>query len=256
MTLPKLEIMKTIIVEDEKLARQNLIQLLQEIDSKIEVLAQFDTVKETVVYLKEHKPDLIFLDIHLADDLSFRIFDHVEVNIPIIFTTAYDQYTLNAFKVNSVDYLLKPINKHQLSNSLLKYKKTKRPILPPDYQKLIEKIEKNNYQERFIVSRGDKIMSVTIDEIAYFEGEDRYVYLTKKDGSRYIVDYKLSELESQLHPKNFFRLNRSFITHFKSIDKIINLSKSRLKVELNPKAKREIIVSAANMRKFKKWLNQ
>ncbi|MEL6866544.1 MAG: LytTR family DNA-binding domain-containing protein [Bacteroidota bacterium] len=250
--------MKIIIVEDEKHARDMLEQLLLQIDPQIQILAKLDTVKNTVAWLKAHQVDLIFLDIHLADDLSFKIFEQIEVTTPIIFTTAYDQYALRAFKVNSIDYLLKPIAKEDLASSIEQFKNIHSPSAQIDYQQLISAMEqkKPQYQERFIVSRGDKIMSITIDQVAYFEGEDRYVYLTKKDGARFIIDYKLSDLEKILDVKHFFRLNRSFITHFDSIDRIVNLSKSRVKVELRPMAKRDIIVSSANTRSFKLWLNQ
>ncbi len=250
--------MKVIIVEDEKHARDMLEKLLLEVEPSIEILAKLDTVKNTVEWLQNNHADLIFLDIHLADDLSFKIFDQIEVKTSIIFTTAYDQYALQAFKVNSVDYLLKPIEKEELIASINKYKTIKAPTQMVHYQKLMQAMEENQqkYQERFIVSRGDKIMSIKIDQVAYFEGEDRYVYLVKKDGARYIIDYKLGDLEAILNPKHFFRLNRSFIAHFESIDRIISMSKSRVKVELNPAARREIMVSSANTRGFKMWLNK
>ncbi|MEM8526842.1 MAG: LytTR family DNA-binding domain-containing protein [Bacteroidota bacterium] len=250
--------MNILIIEDERLARESLVQLLHQIDSNIQIAAQLESVEKSVNWLSKNKADLIFLDIHLADDVSFKIFEQIEVKTPIIFTTAYDQYALQAFKVNSVDYLLKPIEEEELRTALDKFKQNY-IAANLDYTKLattIEEVKQKLYQERFLVSRGDKIMSATIDQIAYFEGEDRYVYLTKKDGSRFILDYKLSGLEDLLNPKLFFRLNRSFITHFDSIDRIITLSKSRLKVELKPKARRDIYVSAANNRAFKMWLNQ
>ncbi len=250
--------MKTIIVEDEKHARDNLESLLKSIEPDIEIQAKLDTVKNVVKWLSENQTDLIFLDIHLADDISFKIFEHVEVKTPIIFTTAYDQYALRAFKVNSVDYLLKPIDKNELQKSIEKFKDNQ--LLKSGYniKELVEELKNppKEYQKRFIVNRGDKIMSVVADQIAYFEGEDRYVSLIKKDGSKYIIDYKLSDLENILDPSEFFRLNRSFITHFGSIDKIISVSKSRFKVELKPTHKREIIVSSANSRDFKNWLNK
>lgn len=250
--------MKAIIIEDEKFARENLERLLLEIDPTIEIQAKMDTVKKTVEWLKSNQTELIFLDIHLADDLSFKIFEQVEVKTPIIFTTAYDQYALKAFKVNSVDYLLKPIDKEELASSLEKYATTQKAPQSINVDRIVEVMNEKNksYQQRFIVSRRDKIMSVRVEEIAYFEGEDRYVYLIKKDGSRYIIDYKLSDLEEQLDPAAFFRLNRSFIAQFDSIGRITSMSKSRVKVDLTPAASRDIIVSSANTRSFKMWLNQ
>ena len=250
--------MKAIIVEDEKLARENLKKLLRELEPEIEIQAKLDSVSTTVTWLSSHQTDLIFLDIHLADDLSFKIFEQIKVNTPVIFTTAYDQYAIRAFRVNSVDYLLKPIDKSELERSLDKFKNNQKTPDSFDIQQLIQSIQQppKAYQSRFMVSRGEKVMSVTTDQIAYFEGEDRYVYLIKKDGTKYIVDYKLSDLETLLDPKHFYRLNRSFIAHFSSIKSIFNVSKSRVKIELEPSAKREIMVSSENTQEFKAWLNQ
>jgi DNA-binding LytR/AlgR family response regulator len=252
--------MKVLIVEDEKLAREQLERQLLELDPQIEILAKLDTVKATVDWLRLHTPDLIFLDIHLADDLSFRIFEQVEVKQPIIFTTAYDQYALQAFKVNSIDYLLKPIDLKDLSQALEQYQQQQQSNIGAAQLKAIlhsfEQARQQPRQERFMVSRGDKILSIPTTDIAYFEGEDRYVFLHTKDGNRYIIDYRLGDLDDLLDPKNWFRLNRSFFASFESIVKIVSLSKSRIKVELAPMAKRDIYVSSANSQKFKKWLNR
>ncbi len=249
--------MKTLIVEDEKHARENLEKLLLELNPDIEILARIDSVSKTVDWLKNNKADLIFLDIHLADDLSFEIFNQVKVETPIIFTTAYDQYAIKAFKVNSIDYLLKPIDKAELGESLTKYQSLQK-TKEIDFEQLKSVLDQSlhhSYQSRFLVQRRDKIMSVKIEDVAYFEGEDRYVYLVKKDGNKFIIDYKLSDLEKMLDPDLFYRLNRSFISHFESIDRIIAVSKSRVKVHLNPPSSRDIIVSSANTRGFKMWLN-
>jgi len=249
--------MKVIVVEDEKHARENLETLLLEIDSSIEIQAKLESVKRTVEWLQNNETELIFLDIHLADALSFEIFEQVKVSTPIIFTTAYDKYALKAFKVNSIDYLLKPIDKEELAQSIAQFQ-----ALPQastfNYEELrnLVQAEKKDYQKRFIVSRGPRIMSVKLDKIAYFEGEDRYVYLTKTDGVRYIIDYKLGDLEELLDPKVFFRLNRSFIANFDSIQSITTMSKSRFKVDLQPAANRDIFVSSVNAKHFKAWLNQ
>ena len=249
--------MNVIIVEDEKFARENLEQLLTELAPEINIEAYFDTVHDTVEWLRNKQTDLIFLDIHLADDLSFKIFEQVNVKTPVIFTTAYDQYALKAFKINSVDYLLKPIDKEELSVAIDQFKE-QRQEQSIDFSKLQNILKERTekvYQRRFLVKRRDKIMSIKTSDIAYFEGEDRYVYLVKNDGSRYIVDYKLSQLEEELDPAVFFRLNRSFIAHFDAIDKIVTLSKSRVKVYLAPLPDREVIISTHNTRNFKMWLN-
>lgn len=250
--------MRAIIVEDEKHARDNLEKLLLELDPDIGIQAKLDSVRDTVAWLNSNETDLIFLDIHLADDLSFKIFEQTKVAAPVIFTTAYDQYALRAFKVNSLDYLLKPIDKEELARSLEKYHSTRMPQPAIDISQLLQAIRQpqRNYQQRFLVTRREKILSVRAEDVAYFEGEDRYVYLVKSDGTRFIVEYKLSELEDLLDPAHFFRLNRSYIARFEAIDKITVLSKSRVKVELKPTAPREVIVSTETARDFKAWLNQ
>ncbi|MEN0005480.1 MAG: LytTR family DNA-binding domain-containing protein [Bacteroidota bacterium] len=249
--------MNILIVEDERFAREHLERQLLAIQPDIHILAKLDTVKATVAWLQAHQADLIFLDIHLADDLSFRIFEQIDVQTPIIFTTAYDQYALQAFKVNSIDYLLKPIDQQELAQALQKYQHTHSQTA--DLSQLIadfKQAQSPDYQRRFMVSRGDKLWSVPTEDIAYFEGEDRYVFLRTKDGNRYIIDYKLSDLLPLLNPKDWHRLNRSFIASIDSIHKIITLSKSRIKVELRPAADREIFISAAKTREFKGWLNE
>lgn len=250
--------MRAIIVEDEKHARDNLEKLLHELDPGIEIQAKLDSVRGTVAWLEANRTDLIFLDIHLADDLSFKIFEQTQVLTPVIFTTAYDQYALRAFKVNSLDYLLKPIDKEELSQSLEKYRATRPPQQAIDVSQLLQALQQpqHNHQQRFLVTRREKILSVKTDDVAYFEGEDRYVYLVKNDGARFIVEYKLSDLEDLLNPAHFFRLNRSYIARFEAIDKITVLSKSRVKVDLKPAAPREVIVSTETARDFKAWLNQ
>ena len=250
--------MKVLLVEDEELALQNLEQQLLELVPEIEIMGRFDTASKTVTFLKEHQVDLIFLDIHLADALSFTIFDQVEVKTPVIFTTAYDQYTLQAFKVNSIDYLLKPIDKDELKAAIDKFKSLSQPNLVDwaKFQEVMKNQSAKTYQKRFIVNRGEKIMTIKIEDVAYFEGEDRYTYLFRKDGKKFIVDFKLSELEELLDPDHYFRLNRSFIAHLDSIEKIVVVSNSRVKVYLQPTNSRDIVVSTQNTRSFKLWLNR
>jgi len=250
--------MNVLIIEDEMPAREHLIRLLKGMQPGIEILDCLASVQAAVAWLSENEADLLFLDIHLSDGNSFSIFEKIAVHTPIIFTTAYDEYAIKAFKVNSIDYLLKPIDEDELRQSLEKYQTLTAKAPRANLEALIKTLGQppKTYQERFMVNRGERLMSVPTDQIAYFEGEDRYVYLIKKDGARYIVQYRLSDLEDLLDPKQFFRLNRSFIAHFDAISAMINLSKSRIKVELNPKAKREVIVSSEYGQGFKKWLNQ
>ena len=246
-----------LIVEDEMYARQKLIHLLKEIDQEIDVVAELDTVKDTVAWLQDNQTDLIFLDIHLADGNSFNIFKKVEVETPIIFTTAYNKYMLDAFQQNSVDYLLKPITSEALQKSIFKLNKISAQYFDKAYKKLAAdmEFEQKEYQERFIVKVRDKIMSIHIDEIAYFEGEGRYVYLTKKDARRYIIDFNLADLEDILPPKKFTRINRSFISNIEAIKDVVNLPKSRLMVKLEPIPKREVMVSSVRAKVVKDWLS-
>ena len=204
------------------------------------------------------------MDVQLGDGLSFELFSQIQIEKPVIFTTAFDEFAIDAFKVNSIDYLLKPIEKEELAQALEKYQTLNKPenaaterqeINIEKLQAILNEKESKTYQKRFLVQSRGKLMSIKIEDVAYFEGEDRYVYLIKKDGSRFIVDYKLSDLEDLLDPADFFRLNRSFIAHFDAIEKIITMSKSRVKVFLNPASSRDIMVSTGNTRGFKLWLN-
>jgi DNA-binding LytR/AlgR family response regulator len=250
--------MKTLIVEDEKYARESLAALLHKLEPSVEVVGMFERVKDTVAWLRQNSCDLIFLDIHLADDLSFSIFEQVEIKTPIIFTTAYDHYAIRAFSVNSLAYLLKPIDEEDLRAALNKYHELQVPQLQAllALREAISAPKSPSYQQRFLVKKGETLASVPVEEIAFFEGEDRYVSLIKRDGKRYFVDYKLSDLEEMLNPRDFFRLNRSFIACFDAIAQISVLSKSRVMVGLQPAAKRDIIVSTEKTRELKAWLNR
>ncbi|MBK9257888.1 MAG: response regulator transcription factor [Saprospiraceae bacterium] len=246
-----------LIIEDEIPAQEHLIRQLSLIEPNITILDRLDSIESSVLWLTKYKADLIFMDIQLSDGLSFTIFDQVQIKTPIIFTTAYDAYAIKAFKVNSIDYLLKPIDEDDLRNSLLKYNDISQQTNSIDIEMLKDALlpHQRTFQERFMVTRGEKLLSVRTDQIAYFEGEDRYVYLVKKDGSRFIINYRLSDLVNLLNPAHFFRINRSFIAHFDAIQSMVNVSKSRVKVGLLPTPKRDVIVSSENNQEFKNWLN-
>lgn len=253
--------MTILLVEDEKLAREQLEQMVLELAPEARITARFDSVARTVAWLRENPaPDLVFLDIQLADDLSFAIFEQVELRSPVIFTTAFDQYAIRAFKVNSIDYLLKPVDRTELAAALQKFRENRRAAPPPiDIAQLAEALRQpavQKFQERFMVSRGERLLSIPADQVAWFEGEDRYVWLMSADGKRYPVEYKLSDLEDLLDPRSFFRLNRSFIARFEAIKELVTLSKSRVKVVLSPLPSREVIVSSERTAAFKHWLNQ
>jgi len=250
---------QVLIIEDEPLAARRLERLLLKIEPNTHVLDVIDSVEDAVNWLSEHTADLIFMDIHLADGNSFNIFDLVEVHVPIIFATAYDQYAIRAFKHNSIDYLLKPIEEEELSLSLEKYNKSQLKTPAVDYQTLLSMMEqgpKDRYQQRFIVTSGDKIKSIKIQDVAYFFGQKKYVFLITHDNRRHIIDYTLGKLEELLDPDYFFRINRQFIISFDAIQHMYPYSKSRIKIDLNPQADIEVIVSIDKSRLFKDWLNR
>jgi DNA-binding LytR/AlgR family response regulator len=249
--------LKVLIVEDEFPAAKRLIRLLEQVDPTIEVLDTLDSVERAVAWLKQHQADLIFLDIHLADGNSFSIFEQVTVKTPIIFATAYDKYAIQAFKLNSVDYLLKPIEREELAQSLAKYRDTRQTQAPLDVEALLRAMQpQHEYQKRFMVTAGDKIKSVPIEEVAYFFGQQKYVFLTTKDNRQYIVDFTLGKLEDMLDPQRFFRINRQFIISFDAIASMFAYSKSRVKIELDPPGEIEAIVSIEKAPRFKEWLNR
>lgn len=201
-----------LIIEDEKLAQDHLSRLLLELEPNWHIAAKLDSVQAATDWLGRNTPDLIFLDIHLADDICFRIFEQVRVQAPVVFTTAYDQYALKAFQVNSIDYLLKPIEREDLRRSLDKFRQWQGNPQVIDIQQLLQSMQApaRQYQERFVVQRGEKLLSVTVNQIAYFEGEDRYVYLIKRDGSRYIVNYRLSDFGGGAGPKAVLQTQPQF----------------------------------------------
>ncbi len=247
------------IIEDEKFASEKLERQLQNIDPDFEVIARLDSVKQAVNWLKINSADLIFLDIHLADGLCFRIFDEVEIKIPVIFTTAYDQYAIQAFKVNSVDYLLKPINKYDLAQSVDKYKEIHSLTRPSfDYKNLMEALagfNENNYQKRFMVVNGDSIKTVSSEDVAYFFAEGKYAFLVEKSGDRYLIDTSLENLIKKLNPIHFFRVNRQIIVHIDSIKEMHTWFKRRIKLDLKPPFEKETIVATERIKDFKDWLN-
>ncbi len=251
--------MKTIIIEDEKLAAERLEELIHEIDPSIKISAKLTSVEHSIKWLKQNKPDLIFLDIQLEDGLSFSIFDKVEVDTPIIFTTAYDQYAIKAFKLNSIDYLLKPIKKEELRESLNKYKNIKTSY-SMDFEEIIKNIQSKeiSYKKRFLIQYGQKIKKVETDEIAYFYAMEKNVFLTTLTGNSYPVDYTLDKLQEAIDPGKFFRINRKIIVGFDAIKNMIPYSRSRIKIELNPSAPKDVeaLVSVERAAAFKEWMDK
>jgi DNA-binding LytR/AlgR family response regulator len=251
--------MKTIIIEDEKLAAERLEDLIGDIDPSIEISAKLPSVEQSVKYLKQNKPDLIFLDIQLEDGLSFSIFEKVQIDVPIIFTTAYDQYAIKAFKPNSIDYLLKPIKKDELREALNKYKNIKTSYLM-DFEEIIRSIQNKeiSYKKRFLIQYGQKIKKVEANEIAFFYAMEKNVFLTTLTGNTYPIDYTLDKLQEVINPEKFFRINRKMIVSFDAIKNMIPFSRSRIKIELNPPEPKEVeaLVSVERSSDFKAWMDK
>lgn len=249
--------MKAVIIEDEKLASNYLLGLLQKSAIAVEVVTVIDNVRTALEWLSENKVDLIFLDIHLGDDSSFSIFDKVKITTPIIFTTSYNQYAIQAFKLNSIDYLLKPFDENDLQFALEKLQQNTENKIPIDFDKLLQTIhQKTNYQERFMVVSGQKIKSILIENVAYFISDGRYVKLITKSNEKYLLYQSLENIEHKIDPNIFYRINRKIIVSFTSIVQMIVWSKSRVKLELNPPLEEESIVSIDKSGEFKRWLNR
>lgn len=250
---------KVLIIEDEPPAVNRLSKLLKSVDANIEIVDVIDSVETAISYLK-HKSglDLIFMDIQLSDGLSFDIFNETEVKVPIIFTTAFDQYTLSAFKVHSIDYLLKPIEPEELSAAIDKFKEyfsNEASVDNNDLHKLVKDLMPKKYKERFLVKTRKELKYVAIDQIAYFYSEDGYTHLVTHTGQKQIIDYKLDELEAMVDPDKYFRINRKMIVELHSILKIETYFNSRLKLKLNPPHPSDVIVSRERCTKFKFWLD-
>ncbi|KYG72359.1 LytR/AlgR family response regulator transcription factor [Roseivirga echinicomitans] len=256
--------MKVLIVEDESMAAKRLASLLEKINPEIEILAKLDSVKRTVNWLKENpQPDLLFFDIQLADGLSFEILEQVEVSSPIIFTTAFDEYAIQAFKVNSIDYLLKPIDPEDLENALEKYEARFKPSAPVQksgmdmmlIQQAMQMLTKQ-YKERFVVKIGEHIHTIPTAETAYFFSQEKATYLQTTEKNRYIIDYTMEQVEQLVDPQKFFRINRKYLVSLEAVKDIITYSNSRLRLILIHSDETDAIVSRDKVQDFKKWLDR
>lgn len=250
--------MKIIIIEDENLSAEHLTNLLQKVDFSISVVKYFDTIASSVNAFKEGlHADLIFMDIHLADGNSFEIFNQVKLEIPVIFTTAFDNYAIQAFKQNSIDYLLKPIMLKDLQFAIDKFEKQKKienSDLISSIAMAYQQINKN-YKTRFLVKLGQTIDSIPTEEIHHFETKDSLSFLVTNKGNHFPIDYTLDQLETQLQPKNFFRINRKIILHIQSIEKVSSYFNSRLSITSKFLENDARIVSRERVNDFKKWLD-
>lgn len=252
--------MNIIILEDEELAARRLESMIKQFDANINIVAKIESVEEAINWFKSNdEPDLIFLDIHLEDDLSFAIFEKVDVKSPIIFTTAFDEYAIKAFKLKSIDYLLKPISQEDLNKAILKYQDWNKANSSSsiDMQSLYNLINKKTptYKNRFSLTIGTKIKSFEISEIAYFFSQSSITFMVTNDNMEYPIDYSLDQLIALLDPQQFFRINRQYLVKMKAIANVHVFPKSRLKIDLIPARKEEVFVSLDKVVKFKDWLN-
>ena len=251
------QIMRLLIIEDEPASAQRLKKLVEEIEPGVSVLEILDSISTSVEWLKTHaEPDLVLSDIHLADGLSFEIFSQVSLSCPVIFTTAYDQYAIQAFKLNSIDYLLKPLKKAELADALKKFRKMQPERPAFDLSKLaslVSSLEKE-YLKRVVIRIGQQIKMVEIKDIAYFYIDEKIVFAVAFDKGRYPMDQSLDQIEKQLDPARFFRINRGFIISIESIDTMITYSKARIKVKLKPPCELESISSTERSAEFREWL--
>lgn len=248
--------MKVLLIEDENAAVRRLEKMLKEADPDIDIAGVTDSVESSVEWLgSKPTPDLIFMDIHLADGSSFEIFEYMKVEAPVVFTTAYDEYALRAFKVNALDYLMKPLKPAELQATLARFKATQ--AATPDYGALLNKptTPETPALRRILVRLGQSIRLVEVSDVAYFYTRDKITFLvTQSTGKRFPVDNPLDKLEGLLDKNTFYRINRQFIVNINAIKEMHPYSKSRIKIDLEPAVDLEIIVSSERASDFKAWL--
>lgn len=248
--------MRIIIIEDEKPAAEKLQKALDKTGRELEIIAILKSVEESVQWLKQHPaPDLVLMDIELSDGPSFRIFDQVSLDAPVIFTTAYDEYWQEAFEHNSIDYLLKPVKQEKLEAALDKYERIKNHF-SANLQSLLQQSSPaaGEYKKRHLVKKGSDYQSIRSEDIAYFYAMQKLVCLVDNKGQKFILDQSLAEIEKSLDPAHFFRVNRKFLVNMNAVKKIRGVGKSKLQLELEPSAQEEVIVSQENAAAFKQWM--
>ena len=252
--------MNVVIVEDEDRTARQLERMLKKYDPTIHILTQLPSVNEAVLWFGQNAiPDLAFMDIHLEDGLAFSIFEQLKLTVPVIFTTAYDDYMIKAFKVNSVDYLLKPVDYDELVAALEKFKTMRSQSGSPDLHTLLALIQKpqaSAYRERFMVNIGTRIHSVEVADIAYFFSEEKATFLITKTGQMLPLEYSLDQLANLLNPTVFFRVNRQFLVARTAFQTINAYSAGKLKLELLPPTRHEVFVSMSRITEFKDWLGR
>ncbi len=250
---------RTLIIEDEIPAAMRLQKLLEEVEPEIRVEASLESVTASLRWFSEHpQPDLLMLDIQLADGLSFDIFREITVDSFVIFTTAYDEYAIKAFELNSVDYLLKPVDREKLKRSVEKLKKIRGNHHGIDIGAIVEAMDRGRktYKERFVINMGSRIKSVEAGQIAYFYTLEKNTFLCTGQDRHYPVDLSLDRLEELLDPSEFFRISRQYMVSFRSIEKIRILSRSRVAIHTRPATSEPLLVSTARTHSFRQWLDR
>ena len=252
--------MRVVIIEDEIPAANRLAKMLQNISDEIEVVKKLDSVESGARFLRSAgNIDLIFMDIQLADGLSFDIFQQTEVRAPVIFTTAFDQYTLKAFKVNSIDYLLKPIDERELEQAVEKYRRLydkKENGFSDKILKMVQEMTTTRYKERLLIKRGQQLSYLKIESTAYFYADGKLCYAVDFSRNKYLLESNLSQLEEQLHPNKFYRINRHLLVNIEAVSKVHTWLGGRLKLELLPTTNSDTVVSRERVNGFKEWLGQ
>lgn len=248
--------MKILIIEDEIPAQFQLERLIIAHFPEAEIVGKLDSVKSSVKWLTKNRPDLIFMDVELSDGQCFEIFRQIKMDVPVIMTTAYSDYAIKAFKVNSIDYLLKPLDDDEFVNAVKKAKRIKSNDIP-DFQNFEALLSKNlpkEYRERFVVKLADQIKVIGIDEIAFFMAEEKVTFIVTNSGKRYLAEFSLDSIEDQLNPKKFFRLSRNCMASIHSVKSVSKYFNSRLKIKLEPSTTEEIMISRIRVHDFMKWL--
>ena len=255
--------MKVVIIEDEPRAANRLEKLILEVEPSFTIVKKLESVKQAVAYFEtQPQVDLIFSDIQLTDDLSFEIFKQIQISSPVIFTTAYDSYAINAFKANGIDYLLKPLCKEDVANAIQKFKTLTKPAAEVNLSVIAELLASSNKQEsveyktRFMVKVGQHIKSVSINEIEAFYSKDKTTFLFTKDKRNYPLDQSLDQIHDVLNPSEFFKINRSFIVNLNGVSDIIAYSNSRLRIIVQGLEDELIVVAREKTKEFKAWLGE
>ncbi len=252
--------MRVLVIEDEQPAAKRLSRLITDLRPRAEILRFIDSVEDAVEYFEQgEKPDLVFMDIQLADGISFDIFSKTTVNVPVIFTTAFDHYALKAFKVNSIDYLLKPVEPEELKNAIEKFESIhlSEPKMRNDFATMLKEIREKgeNFKKRFLVKTAGRLAFVHVEDIAFFFSDDGNTFLVTAENDRFLIESILEDIEEHLDPTIFFRINRKMMISLKAIKRIEPHFNNRFLLQLLPEFEEEVVVSRQRSAEFRKWLD-